>query len=130
MRQIRFLLAASLVLASSAALALEKYDTAPLPPICTKGAMAAMKAMNAGSPGGAMAMAKMKAGMSVGMQATDMEIAFNCSMIPHHQGAISMARVELKYGTDPENRKLSEEIIKAQKQEVMGMLAWLERRSK
>jgi hypothetical protein len=141
--QIRYICAASLFLASSFAVAQEKYDTAPLPPICTKGAMAAMKAMSAGSPDGAMAMptdeahkalaagmAKMQADMSVGMQATDIEIAFNCGMIPHHQGAISMARVELKYGTDPGNRKLAETIIKTQEKEVMGMLAWLEGRSK
>ena len=42
-------------------------------------------------------MAKMRADMSAGIQATDIDIAFNCGMIPHHQGAISMARVELKW---------------------------------
>jgi hypothetical protein len=42
MHQLRYLLAASLVLVSSAALAQEKYDTAPLPAICTKGAKTAM----------------------------------------------------------------------------------------
>jgi uncharacterized protein (DUF305 family) len=68
--------------------------------------------------------------MSAGMQATDIDIAFNCGMIPHHQGAISMARVELKYGKDPENHKLAEAIIKAQEKDVMAMLAWLEKHSK
>ena len=69
-------------------------------------------------------MAKMQADMSAGIQATDIDIAFNCGMIPHHQGAISMARVELKYGKGPENRKLAEAIIKAQEKDVMEMLAW------
>ena len=40
-----------------------------------------------------------------------------------------MACIELKYGKDAQNRKLAEEIIKAQELEVAGMLAWLERHS-
>ena len=143
MHQLRYLLAASLVLVSSAALAQEKYDTAPLPAICTKGAKTAMGETKTVSSAGGMAMptdeahkalaagmAKMQADMSAGIQATDIDIAFNCGMIPHHQGAISMARVELKYGKGPENRKLAEAIIKAQEKDVMEMLAWLEKRSK
>jgi uncharacterized protein (DUF305 family) len=143
MRQLRYLVAASVVLVSSAAIAQEKYDTAPLPAICTKGAVRPMGGATTGSSAGAMAMptdeahkelargmAKMRADMSVGMQAKDPDIAFNCGMIPHHQGAILMARVELKYGKDPANRKLAEEIIKSQEKEVGEMLAWLEKRSK
>ena len=52
------------------------------------------------------------------------DVDFVRGMIPHHQGAISMARVELKYGKGPENRKLAEAIIKAQEKDVMEMLAW------
>jgi uncharacterized protein (DUF305 family) len=146
MRPIHSLVVASLVLLPAAALAQEKYDTAPLPAVCTKGGMAGMTAgsngMKAELPAGmampsddahkalAAGMAKMQADMAAGMQVTDIDIAFNCSMIPHHQGAISMARVELKYGKDPENRKLAEAIIKAQEAEVMGMLAWLNTHSK
>jgi uncharacterized protein (DUF305 family) len=143
MRQLHRLMIASLVLVSGAALAQDKYDTAPLPAICTKSAMTAQGGTTTDSSAGAMAMpmddahkelavgmAKMRAAMSVGIQAADPDIAFNCAMIPHHQGAISMARVELKYGKDPENRKLAEKIIEAQEKEVMQMLAWLEKHSK
>jgi uncharacterized protein (DUF305 family) len=147
MRPIHSLVVASLVLLPVTAFAQEKYDTAPLPTVCTKGSMAGMTAssngMKAEMPAGDMAMpsddahkalaagmAKMQTDMAAGMQVTDIDVAFNCSMIPHHQGAISMARVELMYGKDSENRKLAEAIIKAQEVEVRGMLAWLNKHSK
>jgi uncharacterized protein (DUF305 family) len=72
----------------------------------------------------------MNADMAQGMMAEDIDVAFVCGMIPHHQGAISMARAELKYGKDPANRRLAEEIIKAQEKEVAQMLDWLKRRSR
>jgi uncharacterized protein (DUF305 family) len=50
---------------------------------------------------------------------------FVTMMIPHHQGAIDMAKVELTYGKDPAMRKLAEDIIAAQKKEIAEMNAWL-----
>jgi uncharacterized protein (DUF305 family) len=55
----------------------------------------------------------------------DVDKDFVTMMIPHHQGAIDMAELELKYGKDPKIRALAETIVKAQETEIAEMNDWL-----
>ena len=45
-------------------------------------------------------------------------------MLPHHQGAIDMAKIELEFGKDPMLKKMAGEIIAAQEKEIEAMKAW------
>ncbi|MDP3262430.1 MAG: DUF305 domain-containing protein, partial [Tabrizicola sp.] len=52
-------------------------------------------------------------------------IDFARGMIPHHQAAIDMAKIQLEFGKDPEMRKLAEAIIAAQESEIATLKAFL-----
>jgi uncharacterized protein (DUF305 family) len=58
------------------------------------------------------------------------DVDFVRAMIPHHQGAIDMAKVELANGKDPELRKLAETIISDQEKEIAAMQAWLKKNAR
>lgn len=72
----------------------------------------------------AAAMDKMMADMMVPYTG-DPDIDFARGMIPHHQAAIDMAKIQLEFGTDPGMRELAEAIIAAQESEIATLRAFL-----
>jgi uncharacterized protein (DUF305 family) len=72
------------------------------------------------------AMTVMDQGMKQAPMAGNPDHDFAAMMIPHHQGAIDMAKVELLYGKDPVLRRIAQEIIVTQQQEIMVMRGQLD----
>jgi uncharacterized protein (DUF305 family) len=66
------------------------------------------------------ATARMHEGMAI-TPSGDPDVDFARMMIPHHQGAVDMARVELRYGRDERLRRLAQGIIVEQQQEIETM---------
>jgi uncharacterized protein (DUF305 family) len=58
----------------------------------------------------------------------DSDLDFVRLMLPHHEAAIDMARSQLKYGQDPQMRRLAQEIITDQQSEIELMKLWLKER--
>jgi uncharacterized protein (DUF305 family) len=66
------------------------------------------------------AMARMDAGMAIAPSG-DPDRDFARMMIPHHQGAVDMAMLELRFGKDERLRRLAQGIIVEQRQEIEVM---------
>jgi hypothetical protein len=66
------------------------------------------------------AMEKMMSGMDA-KPTGDVDRDFTAMMIPHHQGAIDMAILELKYGHNEQLKRIAQEIIVDQQQEIAAM---------
>jgi hypothetical protein len=67
-----------------------------------------------------LSMTKMMAGMN-SPPAGSVDADFVSTMVPHHQGAIDMAEAELIYGANPQLRRIAQEIIVDQQQEIAAM---------
>ena len=68
---------------------------------------------------------KMMEGMHGMAMTGDVDKDFVTMMIPHHQGAIDMAEVVIRYGRDPQIKALAEAVVKAQETEIAEMKDWL-----
>ena len=77
-----------------------------------------MRAMSA-------SMKRMDRDMAAAPMSGNVDHDFATMMLPHHQGAIDMAKAELSYGKDPVMRRLAEEIIVDQQSEIDAMQLWL-----
>jgi uncharacterized protein (DUF305 family) len=75
------------------------------------------------------AMSKMEQSMAV-TYSGDADKDFVAGMIPHHEGAVEMAKVELQYGKDPQLRKLARDVIAAQTKEIAFMQSWQAKHAK
>jgi uncharacterized protein (DUF305 family) len=135
-------LAAVVLLAALSPAFAQEQGPVDLPAICTANAGADHAMGMEMEPGSGMApagdeahqalmagMGQMNAEMMAGGTAEDVDVAFVCAMIPHHRGAISMARAALEHGDDQWARALAEQVIAAQEKEITDMLAWLERQA-
>jgi uncharacterized protein (DUF305 family) len=71
------------------------------------------------------AMDRMDAGMMAAKTTGDPDRDFAAMMIPHHQGAVDMAKIQLIYGRDPVLRRLAQAIIVEQQQEIEVMQRFL-----
>lgn len=104
------------------------------PAVDRAGAMPA--GMDAGTGAAGQAAAPVDREMMAGMGEMDRDMArapmtgdpdrdFAAMMLPHHRGAVAMARTELRYGRDPAMRALATDIVAAQEREIALMRRWL-----
>jgi uncharacterized protein (DUF305 family) len=70
-------------------------------------------------------MDNMHATMATVEPSGDADVDFVNLMLSHHQAAVDMAKTEVKYGKDPQMRRLAQDIITAQQSEIETMQLWL-----
>ena len=113
---IMFLAAGSLVACSEEPQSLASYIAA----ICSTPFRSAPEAEAAYLSENAAAMTKMMIDMGI-RPSGDVDRDFVAMMSPHHQGAIEMAQAELRYGHNERLRRMAQEIIVTQQQEIAAM---------
>ena len=121
-----------IVLAFTAALLAGSAAAQPAPadhghmamPAASGSAMPSMSGTTA-EPSMMESMDKMNKAMSSAPMTGDADHDFVVMMLPHHQGAVDMAKFELAHGKDPALQKLAREIVAAQDKEIAFMKGWL-----
>ena len=73
------------------------------------------------------AMMKMNGPMMMGMMAKDADVAWICAMIPHHQGAVDMARAGLRGADNTESKQLAEKTIRENEKSIKDLTEWAEK---
>jgi uncharacterized protein (DUF305 family) len=126
----RLILIATLIMLAAVAMLTQKHaahsatSTVPLPTAPTEFTASTDKTFDQ-LMGDAMSV--MHKGMHSAPYTGDPDRDFVTMMIPHHQGAIDMAKALLLYGKDPQMRRLAQEIITDQESEIQLMQLWLKR---
>lgn len=72
---------------------------------------------------------KMHKDMSIAFSG-DADVDFVLAMIPHHQGAIDMAKIALQFGKDEQVRKLAGDVVREQEREIGEMREWLKKKGR
>lgn len=132
-----FSLTLPLALGTGLALAQEAGPVSTLPEACTSaasgmdhGMMSEPMKMPEGASAAAMgygkAMETMHGPMMTAMMIPDADLAFACGMIPHHQGAIDMAKTVQASGKDEEIKQMAQKMIDAQTKEIEELTTWIE----
>ena len=111
-----FLAAGSLVACSEEPQSLASYIAA----ICSTPFRSAPEAEASYLSENVAAMTKMMIDMGI-RPSGDVDADFVAMMVPHHQGAIEMAQAELRYGRNEQLRRMAQEIIVTQQQEIAAM---------
>jgi hypothetical protein len=111
-----FLAAGSLVACSAEPQSLASYIAA----ICSTPFRSAPQALTPYLAENVAAMTKMMIDMGI-RPSGDVDADFVAMMIPHHQGAIEMAQAQLRYGRNEQLRRMAQEIIVTQQQEIAAM---------
>jgi uncharacterized protein (DUF305 family) len=75
-------------------------------------------------------MQRMHAAMAATDPSGNRDVDFVTLMLPHHQGAVDMAKAELLYGENLQMRRLAQEIITDQESEIQLMQLWLKQQGK
>jgi uncharacterized protein (DUF305 family) len=99
------------------------HPTATLPAVVLSGVAACLAAPPTEAPfmtENDAAMTKMMAAMEI-KPSGDVDKDFVAMMAPHHQGAIEMAQAELRYGHNEQLKRLAQEIIVTQLEEIAAM---------